>query len=64
MYHKGLSGWVEYHPGTKTWSFKLKFTTINSTLGDTDTEAEAVLALKTAIDTLLSVEGAIIRSVD
>lgn len=62
-YHKGMHGWVEYHPSTKTWTYtlKLQITTVHKeTL---DTEAEAVLQLKRAIEIAIG-GGVSIRSID
>jgi hypothetical protein len=50
--YKGMHGWVEYHPSTKTWSYKMRFETRFTHEGEARTEAEAVLELKVAIDVL------------
>jgi hypothetical protein len=61
--HKGMHGWVEYHPGTRTWSYSMKYA-IKFTLGGrTPTEAAAVLELKIAIDELAKA-GSAVRSVE
>lgn len=63
MYHKGMSGWVEYHPGTKSWSYKLKWIITTEHQEGAATEAEAVLELKRTIDILMQ-NATTMRSVD
>lgn len=63
VFHKGMHGWVEYHPGTKSWTYKLKYHFRFENKGTANTEAEAVLALKSTIDTL-SGGGTSVWSVD
>jgi len=60
--YKGLHGWVEYHPATKTWqwTFKAQFTIKNG--GSENTKEEAELQLKKYIDTAAVSKN--IRSVD
>lgn len=62
--HKGMHGWVEYHPVTKTWTYQLKWTTLTTHTGSATTEADAVLELKTSIDTLISADASRMRTVD
>jgi hypothetical protein len=52
--YKGMHGWVEYHPSTKSWTYRLRFETKFTHEGEARTEAEAVLELKCAIDILAS----------
>ena len=61
--YKGMHGWVEYHPGTRTWSYRLKTLVTFTHEGDTRTEAEAVLELKRAID-ILTATNSTTRSID
>lgn len=62
--HKGCHGWVEYHPGTKMWSYKLKWQTTFTHRELAPTEAEAVLELKASIDALISGGSTTARTVD
>jgi hypothetical protein len=63
VFHKGMHGWVEYHPGTRTWSYKFKYEVKFSLGGQAPTEADAVLQLKIAMDDLAK-GGSSIRSTD
>lgn len=62
--HKGMHGWVEYHPSTKTWSYSIKWQTTFTHMGEAAKEAEAVLELKTAIDVLSTGGLATVRSIE
>lgn len=63
--HKGMHGWVEFHPSSKMWSYSFKFQTTNVAKGEMKTEAEAVLQIKTVIDLIKSGSAdTSIRSID
>lgn len=61
--YKGLHGWVEYHPVSKTWEFVIKLQYVQVHRGETPSEAEAVLEIKRAIEIAVG-GGAPPRSVD
>jgi len=63
VHYKGMFGWVEYHPSTKSWTFTFKYQVTGTYGGMSPSEAEAVLELKRAID-IVSSGGTTIRSVD
>lgn len=63
VYHKGMFGWVEYHPGDKSWSYTVKYQTTNVYSGETVSEAAATLQVKMMIDLLIG--GALpVRSIE
>jgi hypothetical protein len=63
VYHKGMYGWVEYHPSDRSWGYTVKYQTTNVFSGETISEAAAVLQVKLMIDLLAG--GALpVRSVD
>lgn len=61
--HKGMHGWVEYHPGTKTWTYSFKYQVTFRHTGECTSKAEAALEVKRAID-IIAGEGTSVRSVD
>ena len=52
VYHKGMKGWIEYHPRTKTWTFKLKYQVTNVFEGESTSEAAAVYEIRAMINLL------------
>jgi len=52
VHHKGMFGWVEYHPSTKSWTYTIKFQVTYKHEGEMPSEAAAVLEVKRAIDSI------------
>ena len=48
--HKGLHGWLEFHPISKLWSYTVKFLYPVTHKGKMHTEAEAELEIKKLLD--------------
>lgn len=61
--YKGMHGWVEYHPVSKTWTYKVKLLVTQTYEGEAPTEAEAVLEVKRVIE-IVAVGGTSFRSID
>jgi len=64
VHHKGMHGYVEFHPATKLWEFKLKLLqriVINGTAASAE---EGKLRLKQKIEVALSGGGKNLSSED
>jgi len=61
--YKGMHGWVEYHPVTRTWTHTVKIQSTTTLKGEAPSEAEAVLELKKVIE-IAAGGGTSLRSID
>ena len=52
VHHKGMWGWVEYHPRNAQWSYSVKYQVTHTFEGEARSEAEAALQVKMMIDLL------------
>lgn len=64
VHHKGLHGYVEYHPSSKKWTFTLKLLQRIVIKDVADSQEEAKLRLKQKIEVALSGGGKNLSSED
>lgn len=64
VHYKGLHGYIEYHPNTRRWTFKLKLQHTVELEGEAATKDEAKLALKRQIEVAASGNNTKVRSID
>ena len=64
VHYKGLHGFVEYHPATKLWTFKLKLLQRLVINGTANSMEEAKLLLKQKIEVAMSGGGKNLSSED
>lgn len=62
--HKGLHGWLEFHPVTKVWSYVVKFLYPVTHRGQVSSEAEAALEIKKLLETAAQGSNKHVRTVD
>lgn len=62
--HRGLFGKIEFHPGTKVWTYILKLIYPVTHRGKAHTEAEATLELKKLMDTAATGNNKHVRSIE